>query len=50
MILLDQNDYDKFLEYLAKLVVERAKSQQQDLSLETAKDLVLQFVHQCCKK
>lgn len=50
MILLDQNDYDKFLEDLAILVVSRAKEQGQELALDTAKDLVFQFIHQGCNK
>ncbi len=50
MILLDQNDYNNFLEDLALLVIERAKTQGQDLELEQAKDLVFQFIHQSCTK
>lgn len=50
LILLDQNDYNKLIEDLAKLVLKRASSHDQNLTLETAKDLVLQFIHQACNK
>jgi len=50
MILLDQNDYNKFLEDLAMLVIERAKTQGQELELDQAKDLVFQFIHQSYQK
>lgn len=50
MILLDQNDFDNFLENLAQIVIERALTQGQELDLDTAKDLVFQFIHQGCKK
>lgn len=48
MILLDQNDFDNFLENLAQIVIERALTQGQELDLDTAKDLVFQFIHQIC--